>query len=79
MEIKINKEKQAQLQQAEVKKVLREAQIIADHGKKSFFHERELDNGLLSWQLINMIEKETNGTVYGAVKSMGLIKFSIKD
>jgi hypothetical protein len=80
MEIKVNKQAQEQLHEEELKQVLTYAQSVANEGKEYFYHFKHRGTGLSSWELIQMVEKATNGTVYGGYKciSDGSIKFSIK-
>lgn len=81
MEIRVNKEAREKLHQEELRAVLITAQLTANTGKDCFYHSKIRGNGLSSHELIEMVEKTTNGTVYagyGAI-SDGLIKFWIKD
>ena len=81
MEIRVNKEAQEKLQREELQSVLDYAQSIANRGLEHFYHTKEKGNGLSSHELIAMVEKATNETVYGGYKCIndGTIRFSIKN
>jgi hypothetical protein len=79
-EIRVNKQAQKMLHEEEVQKVIREAITFANAGHHFFYHTKPIGIGLSSRDLIEMVEKETNETVYGGYKcvSGNEIKFSIR-
>ena len=80
MEIRVNKIKQERLQFEEVQKVISRAITFANAGHEFFYFTRQTGIGLSAHELIEMVEKETNETVYGTkCVSGGEIKFCIRD
>ena len=64
MEIRINKEAQEKQQKEELNRVLVRAKTYANAGMEFFEFKRQVEIGLSPYGLIQMVEKETNGTVY---------------
>lgn len=81
MKIKINKTAQEKLHQEELQEVLSMAEFAANSGKQSFYHRKHRDTGLSTHELIAMVEKETNDSVYVGYKGIdnGSIRFTIRD
>jgi hypothetical protein len=81
MQIKINKTAQEKLHQQELQEVLTYAQSAANEGKESFYHTKHRNTGLSSHELIDMVKKETNNSIfvgYGCIQD-GTIRFTIRD
>lgn len=81
MKIQINKNAQEKLHQEELQEVLSMAEFAANTGKESFYHTKHRDTGLSTHELIDMVEKETNNSVFVGYKGInnGSIKFTIRD
>lgn len=81
MKIKINKTAQEKLHQEELQEVLSMAEFAANSGKQSFYHTKHRDTGLSTHELIAMVEKETDDSVYVGYKGIdnGSIRFTIRD
>ena len=81
MEIKINKNAQKKLHQQELQEVLSMAEFAANERKESFYHRKHRGTGLSTHELIEMVEKETNDSVFVGYKGIqdGSIKFTIRD
>lgn len=81
MEIKVNKTKQEQIHKEIVKEILLTAQECASNGIDRFYYNLPIGVGLTTYQLIDMVEKATNETVYGGYKCVigREIKFTIRD
>jgi len=64
MEIRINKDAQERQQREELNRVIVRAKTYANAGVEFFEFKRQVAIGLSPYALIQMVEKETNGTVY---------------
>jgi len=64
MEIRINKKAQEKQQKEELGRVIVKAKTYANAGVEFFDFKRQKAIGLSPYELIKMVEKETNGTVY---------------
>jgi len=81
MEIRINKEAQEKQQKEELNRVIVRAKTYANAGVEFFEFKRQRGIGLSAYELIEMVEKETNETVYGGTKCVSgdHIRFSIRN
>jgi len=81
MEIRINKEAQEKQQREELNRVIVRAKTYANAGVEFFEFKRQRGIGLSAYELIEMVEKETNETVYGGTKCVSgdHIRFSIRN
>ena len=64
MEIRINKQAQEKQQKEELNRVLVRAKTYANAGMEFFEFKRQVGIGLSPLELIEMVEAETNNTVY---------------
>ena len=85
MEIRINKEAQERQQREELNRVIVRAKTYANAGVELFDFKRQKAIGLSPFELIQRVEKETNGTVFCEVgfkatlqKFCDTITFTIK-
>lgn len=81
MEIRVNKTKQEQTHKKLVEQILSTAREFANNGIDRFYYNLPEGIGLTTYQLIDMVEKATNETVYGGYKCVNgrQIKFTIRD
>ena len=80
MKIKVNKDAQSRKLIDTVNLVVILAEDCASRGLEKFNYEYPKGYGFDAQQLINQVEKQTEGTVYAGYKSVGngVIKFTIK-
>jgi len=64
MEIRINKDAQEKQQREELNRVIVRAKTYANAGVEFFDFKRQIAIGLSPYELIQIVEKETNGTVF---------------
>ena len=81
MEIRVNKQAQEKKQQEELNRVIVRAKTYADAGMEHFYFQRQRGIGLSAYELIQIVEEETNETVYSAIGKFSgdEIKFSIRN
>lgn len=81
MEIRVNKTKQEQIHKEIVKEILLTAQECANNGVDRFYYNLPSGIGLSICELIDMVEKATNDTVYVGYRCVygREIKFTIRD
>lgn len=63
-----------------IQSILEMAQKTADNGRTAFYYPAPREQGIDTMHLIQEIEKETEGSVYGGYKCIkdGEIRFSIQ-